>query len=101
MVVQEDATRCDATRCRNHRHLMAARDDMRCADYSTVIDLARKTHFVPTGFLDLCAHERSSIRRNGELHTHVFSVFFFAAGNRTLFRMSRYPGECGCRLRSV
>src|SRR4029079_6435445 len=32
---------------------------------------------------------------------HVFSGFFFAAGKRTLLRISRYPGDVGCSARSV
>ena len=31
----------------------------------------------------------------------VFLSFFLAAGNRMLFRINRYPGECLCRLKSV
>jgi hypothetical protein len=33
--------------------------------------------------------------------SHVFSGFFFAAGNSTLFRISRYPGLLLCSDRSV
>ena len=31
----------------------------------------------------------------------VFCFFFFAAGKRILFNINRYPGELGCRFRSV
>ena len=31
----------------------------------------------------------------------VFCFFFFAAGNNTLLRMRRYPGEFGCNANSV
>ena len=37
----------------------------------------------------------------GNLRTQVLSFCFLAAGNRTLFRIRRYPGELGCRARSV
>ena len=40
-------------------------------------------------------------RRPPPIARQVFSGFFFAAGNRTLFRMSRYPGEFLNSERSV
>lgn len=32
---------------------------------------------------------------------YVFRFCFLAAGNSTLFRINRYPGELGCKLKSV
>src|SRR5690606_10812331 len=32
---------------------------------------------------------------------YVFRFFFLAAGKSMLLRISRYPGEFGCKLRSV
>ena len=36
-----------------------------------------------------------------EVVAHVFCFFFLAAGKRMLLRISRYPGDCLCRLKSV
>ena len=41
-------------------------------------------------------HLNSNIIKN-----YVFNFFFFAAGNKILFRMSLYPGEFGCNDKSV
>ena len=38
---------------------------------------------------------------DGKNRVQVLSSFFFAAGDRTLFRISLYPGECLCSERSV
>ena len=38
---------------------------------------------------------------NENKRNYVFLFFFLAAGNNMLFRISRYPGELGCKLRSV
>jgi hypothetical protein len=52
----------------------------------------------PPGFGDLRGQQRAG--RGGNL-AHVLSSRFRAAGNRTLLRMSRYPGELGWSERSV
>ncbi len=44
--------------------------------------------FAPVGRRDLFLQEGAGGRRQA-LDTHVLSSFFFAAGNRTLFRINR------------
>ncbi len=33
--------------------------------------------------------------------SYVFCGFFLAAGNKILFKINRYPGEFGCKFKSV
>ena len=44
---------------------------------------------------------RLGLVSNSLVSVYVFCFFFFAAGNNTLFKINRYPGELGNSAKSV
>jgi hypothetical protein len=89
MVVDDQATRLCVPRRREHRAQMAARHHPRGRDPTVVIDASDEADLVAVHPRDLRAEPHCGARLEPELRRHVFNVFFFAAGKRTLFRISR------------
>src|SRR5688572_12297308 len=101
MVVNDEGTGSRVACGGKDSTAVAASDDAGVGDDAIVTDIRDETDFVVARARDFSAGSRRCTRRETQLQRHVLSVFFFAAGKRTLLRISRYPGECGCMLRSV
>ena len=65
-----------------------ARDDPRVDDQSVGVEARHERHFPPASARDLGAQQLADGGREA-LDAHVFSSRFFAAGKRTLLRISR------------
>ena len=93
MVVEQHlAPLRDAGQGQHHVH-GAAGDRARAGDHAVAVHLRHERHFAPPGGRDL-AGEVSPDAGGDPLgltraHGQVLSSFFFAAGNSTLFRISR------------
>ncbi len=102
VVVQHHlAARGDA-RQRHHRVHGAARHRLGADHRAVGGDVGDERHLAAAGRRDRLRDRRA--RRGGEplvRRGHVLSSRFRAAGNSTLLRISRYPGEMGCSDRSV
>ena len=96
MVVQEHlAGPRDAGQCQDAIH-RTARDGARRHDGTVTIQLGDEGDFAAVCGVDLLGEVGAYSGRNAfRRGRQVFSSFFFAAGKSTLFRISRYPGECG------
>ena len=100
VVVQQQLPSLGDPRQREHRVHRAARHRARLHEDAVRIGARHERHLAPVRRGDLRAHQLTDRRRQA-LDAHVLSSRFFAAGNSTLLRMRRYPGECGCSDRSV
>src|SRR5262249_45318044 len=67
-------------------------------DQTVNIELGHKGHLAPAGERDFA---REDGPRVGRETAHVLSSRFLAAGKRTLFKISLYPGDLGWSVRSV
>src|SRR4051794_17768597 len=109
MIMDEHLAATREARQRQHAPDVTSRDDARRLHDAVRIQSAREANLTPAGKTnrrtnrvrgrwaqpsgwsvgDEGSHEFKS---NSRL-LQVFSGFFFAAGNKTLLRISRYPGE--------
>ena len=77
----------------------AAGDGTRAGEHTGIIHRGDEGNFVAASTADFATEHFTHSGR--EAVGQVFNSFFLAAGKSTLFRISRYPGECGCNDRSV
>ena len=101
MIVQHQLAALGHARQRQHTAHVTAEHHTRRRDQILVVDGAHEADLIATSQLDRHPHGGRGLRgqarladglRAGLHHTlagHVFRGFFFAAGNRTLFRMRR------------
>ncbi len=88
MIVQQHLAALRHTRQRQHCVDGAPRDHARIRERAVGIGADDEGHLAPMGGGDLVLQQRARGRREA-LDAHVFSSRFFAAGKRTLFRISR------------
>ncbi len=88
MVVQQQLTALGDAGQRQHRVHRAARHDARLHELAVAVDARDEGHLPPARPRDLGAQQGDD-RGCEPLDAHVLSSRFFAAGNRTLLRMSR------------
>src|SRR5581483_9282460 len=101
MVVHQHLATCrESGQCQNTGDITPRHDPCR-GDPLLLIERADEAHFAPARQRDRGPNGGSRRRRQASRLTHVLSGFFFAAGNSTLLRINRYPGELGCSDRSV
>ena len=125
MIVQQYLAALSKTWQRQHTAYITTRNHTYRYDLSVGIKRACKTHFVAArkfdsrangdcgfyikpGFAKVCGTCRcigdacfGSWQNSGLDTAQVFRGFFLAAGNNTLFKINRYPGEFGCNDKSV